>query len=214
MNIRGTVLLCLVQSVLLFCSVASADGLEGAYTIVESKNLKGETYTGSVEITKVGKTYRLAWKTTAGNYRGIGIRIGNVLAVGFGPGGTGVVAYMRDGKAVNGLWASCPSGQLGTEVLTGNATGWAGTWAATGTNPGGKGGYKGTLVISDSNPHSLRWDVGAVYSGVGLHKGDVLAVGWGKGDVGVVHYTIDGQLLRGNWAIPGSRKVGVETLKR
>ncbi len=206
--------LCTVVLVALATPIASADGLQGAYVITKASNPNGTTYKGTVQITKVGSIYQLKWRTSGGSYHGIGIRVGDVLAVGWGPRGTGVVAYTRDGKMLNGLWAAGTSGKLGTETLHGPSPAWAGQWAVSGSNPGGSGRYKGSLVITPKNPHALHWKVGTSYSGVGIHGKGVLAVGWGKGGVGVVHYKIKGKKLLGRWAIPGARGIGIENLQR
>lgn len=205
---------CIAISIIFISCHALADGLEGDYSITSATLPNGKTYSGKVRITKVGKSYSVEWATSAGKYQGVAIRVGDVLAVGWGGRGTGVVAYMRDKNSLKGLWTSGLTGQLGTETLQGKSKSWSGTWTVAGTNPGGNGRYEGSVSISPNNPHTIRWKVGNTYSGVGLDGHGVLAVGWGRGDVGVVHYKISGNKLLGRWAIPGSSGVGTENLKR
>jgi|GEM_PF-2077510 len=92
--------------------------LKGTYQIVASSSPGGGSYTGSVTITPTGSTYALEWNLTRESYKGVGIRRGNVLVVGWGPGqGAGVVVYEKRGDGLDGVWATGGGTQLGTEVL-------------------------------------------------------------------------------------------------
>lgn len=91
-----------------------------------------------------------------------------------------------------------------------------GKYTVDGTNPGGKGQYKGTLTIT---PHGelyrLQWTVGASYSGIGILKDNALAVGWGdpgKANHNVVVYTVQSDgTLKGLWATADGNATGTET---
>ena len=92
--------------------------LKGTYQIVASSSPGGGSYTGSVTITPTGSTYALEWNLTRESYKGVGIRRGNVLVVGWGPGqGAGVVVYEKKGDGLDGVWATAGGTQLGSEVL-------------------------------------------------------------------------------------------------
>src|SRR5262245_14578059 len=73
----------------------------------EGTNPDGQVYKGTVQIKKDGDAYAVTWAIGQGdNYKGIGILEGNVLAVSYYGGITGVVVYRveKGGKLV-GKWA-------------------------------------------------------------------------------------------------------------
>jgi hypothetical protein len=102
------------------CRAADTKDITGRYSC-EGTNPAGQTYKGTVEITKKGDTYHLAWSIGAGdNYEGLGILEGDTLAVSYYGGATGVVVYkvQKGGKLV-GKWAVVEGeGKVYTETLT------------------------------------------------------------------------------------------------
>jgi hypothetical protein len=81
-------------------------------------NPNGKEYEGTVEITKDGDTYKVAWTLGGGadNYDGVGILEGDVLAVSFGDG---VVVYKIEKDKMSGKWTTPDSkGKVFTETLT------------------------------------------------------------------------------------------------
>jgi hypothetical protein len=95
-----------------------------------------------------------------------------------------------------------------------------GTYKASGTNPGGKGQYKGNVIISKSGEtYKVVWSVGTAYIGTGIVVGDVLSVAYtdeGKKWFGIVAYKIKsgGKVLEGLWSGHNGRKLGKETLTK
>lgn len=93
-----------------------------------------------------------------------------------------------------------------------------GTYDVQGTNPGGKGKYKGTLVITKTNEtYKLVWSVGAVYIGTGILKDNVLAVAYtdeNKKWFGIVSYKVDGKKMDGKWCAHGGKALGTESLTK
>ncbi|MEB2310513.1 MAG: hypothetical protein OZ921_05170 [Sorangiineae bacterium] len=84
-------------------------------------------------------------------------------------------------------------------------------------NPGGGGGYSGTVAITKQGDHyQLVWTIGddPPYRGVGLVMGQVFGVGWGLGDAyGVAIYKVSGGSLDGRWATSRSQgRAGTEKL--
>ena len=81
----------------------------------------------------------------------------------------------------------------------------AGTYWVQGTNPGGRGAYKGVAtIVKAGDTYRVHWEVGTVYEGIGKLNGNTFAVEWGttKENVGTVTYTLqpDGT-LKGTWFV-------------
>jgi len=92
-----------------------------------------------------------------------------------------------------------------------------GTYSVEGTNPGGKGSYKGSVTITPvGKVYQLDWKVGNIYSGIGIVNGNILSVGWGnlaQAGYGIVTYTIQSNgVLSGTWAMAKGTELGSETL--
>jgi len=93
----------------------------------------------------------------------------------------------------------------------------AANYGVTGTNPGGKGRYRGTATISPAgDQYKVHWEVGAVYDGVGKLDGKVFTVKWGPGGQvkGEVTYTLSPEgNMQGTWYTYDNPKIlGTETL--
>lgn len=95
-----------------------------------------------------------------------------------------------------------------------------GTYAVTGSNPGGKGQYKGTVIITKTkDTYKLVWSVGAAYIGTGILVDNVLSVAYtdeNKKWFGIVAYKVidSGKKLEGNWCAHGGQVLGTETLEK
>jgi hypothetical protein len=102
--------------------LAGSPELKGAYKIVASTTPGGgKGYAGTVTITPNGETYTVRWKLASGeSYNGVGIRQGDLLAVGWGinQDSVGVVHYTQQGTALQGVWAIPGGKRLGSELLT------------------------------------------------------------------------------------------------
>lgn len=203
---------------------AIADDFSGTYKITSSTNPGGGGgYGGTVRISRMGEAYRIAWTLTGGDsYGGVGIQMGDALAVGWGTGSGkhGVVAYNINGGTLAGKWTlSDMRGAIGTEELAGSPSLTGAYKIVKSTTPGGGKGYAGTVTITPSgDTYTVAWKLasGESYNGIGVRQGDLLVVGWGisQDSVGVVHYWKQGAALQGVWAIPGGKRLGTETLTR
>jgi hypothetical protein len=92
----------------------------GIYKIVLGRNPDGGSYGGEVVMQKKGDVFELTWRGNGPVTRGIGIRVGNSLVVGWTPGkSVGVVCYQvkNDGTRLEGVWTGLGATGLGTETL-------------------------------------------------------------------------------------------------
>jgi hypothetical protein len=100
------------------------------------------------------------------------------------------------------------------------ATDIQGTYAAVGSNPGGKGQYKGNVIITKTGQtYKVVWSVGTAYIGTGIVVGDVLSVAYtdeNKKWFGIVAYKImsGGKKLEGIWSGHNGKTLGKETLTK
>jgi hypothetical protein len=195
---------------------------EGTWTIAEAETLNGNPYTGTVRITKNGKRYDVAWKSTASNASGIALASGNKLCVAWGTGNYGVVLYKigSDGT-LRGRWtgsAAEAEKSDGLENAIGGAAGTlAGNYVVKGSNPGGGGSYEGRLKIAETGAtYQLEWKVAdKVTKGVGIKVEDSLFVAWGdKEPFGVVSYTFEESEAKGFWTLAGTDRTATENLTK
>jgi hypothetical protein len=192
---------------------------DGNWKISAAKAPNGSTYTGSVAISKIRDVHQLSWKTTGGNYTGVGIAKGNTLYAGYGINiDYGVVVYdLKADGSLDGTWTTNKSGGMtGTEKVAGGKA-LNGTYGITGTNAGSNSAYKGNLSIKKvGTVYHLTWAVGSTsYNGVGILDGNTLVVGWGFGNAfGVVKYATNGNAAKGIWAMGGGNATGTEDLAK
>ena len=99
----------------LFCGVAIADPV-GRYS-VRGTNPNGSAYSGSVQVTKTGDTYRVVWDIGGQTYSGTGIGNDDFIAVSYRAGNqTGIALYGRKSSGVwEGVWAYAGGREVGTD---------------------------------------------------------------------------------------------------
>lgn len=184
--------------------------------------MNDKSYTGSVRIASIGAVYELQWKTSAGNYNGLGLADGDKLCTGWGGKNFGVVLYkVNNDGTLTGRWTIPGANEgEGTEAATGGKAGeLEGEYSVKGSNPNGRGGYEGKLSIKKTgDTYQLRWTLPGTppYKGVGLRVGDSLYVGWGtdKEPYAVIAYTFKGTSAEGLWTIANSSKTAKENLSK
>ncbi|WP_437668909.1 protein kinase domain-containing protein [Sorangium sp. So ce131] len=87
-------------------------GLSGSYRIAHGARQ------GTVLIAPAGETYAVTWTLSTGVLKGVGIRSGDQLVVGWSPGQqVGVVSYAIQGKQLTGRWATLGGTLAGSETL-------------------------------------------------------------------------------------------------
>lgn len=194
---------------------SSSPELIGTYA-VSGANLDKSVYDGTLTISAgSGDSYQLSWQT-GNNFEGIGIVQNNTLAAAWGGESCSIVTYRQspDG-GLAGEWVLPGQSGVGTETAV--ATGASakadivGAYAVTGTNPDGSA-YEGTLTVSaEEDVYQFAWDVGNSYKGVGIQQGNLIAVGWGSDNCGVVAYAVkDNASLQGTWGVYGQSQLGTE----
>lgn len=97
--------------------------LAGVYTIEKGFGPDGASYSGTCDLAVTGELHVLMWHVGKDTFRGLGIRTGDVLSVGFSTaqtGSFGVVQYRVEGNRLVGRWAewSQKLPALGGETLT------------------------------------------------------------------------------------------------
>ena len=94
-------------------------GLDGVYQVVTgAEPSTGGKYTGTVTIAPNGKNYQVLWNLSGRSRSGVGLKSGDVFAVGWGPANaSGVVVYRKQGSTLDGVWAPFGTPLQGTEVL-------------------------------------------------------------------------------------------------
>lgn len=93
--------------------------LEGRFEIALGENPGGRThYRGHVMIERRGDVHFFHWYTPAESYVGNGVRIGNIMVVGYALGrAPGTIAYCIRGGDLDGVWAYGDDTRLGREKL-------------------------------------------------------------------------------------------------
>ena len=195
-------------------NTAAAPDIAGQYSVVGT-NVNGSSYKGDLEVIKHGDVYQFRWSGGA-SYDGVGVQLGDVVAVAFTTGengkGCGVVDYtiIGDGATLDGKWGYWGTDESGTEKATRTlGSGLIGTYDATGANPDGRPYKVQIVIVSLGSGYKFSWSNNT--EGFGVRRGDNVAVGIGGGRCGFVSYQVksDG-MLDGVWGGYGSDKTGTE----
>lgn len=187
--------------------------IAGKYNIT-GKTLEGNPYRGTLEVLSRGDVYQFRWNS-GGQYDGIGIPHGNVIAVAFANGpngkGCGVVDYIIESDGtLDGKWGYWGVNESGTErAVRTSGSGLIGEYDATGKNPDGRQ-YKASLTVEPAvDLFRFKWSNDT--DGVGIKQGNNVAVGIGGPRCGFVAYQVTANgTLDGVWGIYGQEKTGTE----
>ena len=192
---------------------APAPDIAGKYDIVGT-NPDGGSYKGTLEVIARGDVYQFRWNAGS-QYDGVGVQNGNIVAVAYTTGtdgkGCGVVDYdiRADGK-LEGKWGYWGTNEAGTESATRTSgSDLVGEYDATGKNPDGKQ-YKSKLTVEPAgNLYRFVWSNNT--DGIGIKRGNNVAVGIGGARCGFVTYQVQSNgTLDGLWGGGGSDKTGTE----
>ena len=91
------------------------DQLEGTYQVKGTITTRNASYEGTLNIRQENDIYKTIWSVGI-DYRGVGLRVGNKLVVGWGEGTVFCLDYeIKDGRA-QGRWANMNKSGLGVEI--------------------------------------------------------------------------------------------------
>lgn len=193
---------------LLSLSPLCAADLAGTYA-VNGKNPNGTAYKGSLTISKAGNAWKVDWKTGSES-SGMGVEMGDMLAVAVGGAECAPVAYRVSPEGgLTGVWTMPGGGMVGSERATpgvDTTQGLAGDYVVNGKNMLDGSAYKGGLSIFKESDHwRFSWRTGTNYEGYGIESDGRIAVSFGAATCGVVLYRIqpDGS-LKGLWKYRGT----------
>ena len=181
---------------------------------VSGNNPSGTVYKGTLDVIKRGDVYQFRWNAGE-QYDGVGVANGNIVAVAFASGangkGCGVIDYaIESDGTLDGKWGYWGVNEAGSERATRTSgSGLVGKYEATGKNPDGKE-YKATLTVEPAvNLYRFLWSNNT--EGLGIKRGDNVAVGIGGSRCGFVTYEIQSDgTLDGIWGGYGTEKTGTE----
>ncbi len=194
----------------------------GSYGIT-GKNPAGQSYDGALTIKKQDQVYQFSWSVAGSSYDGVGVRDGNLIAVGYGAGengkGCGAAIYRRTGgKTMDGRLGGWGISKVGIQTLTllkENKDGLI--FSVSGTDTDGSD-YKGELFVAQSKTdvyHFAFAESGkAKYIGTGIKVGDYFGAGMGVKQCGYVVYEVKGDRLEAAWGVIGNDGLGTEIATR
>jgi hypothetical protein len=192
---------------------APAPDIAGKYNITGT-NPEGGGYKGTLEVITRGDVYQFRWNAGT-QYDGVGVQNGSIVAVAYANGsdgkGCGVIDYdIASDGSLSGKWGYWGVNDAGTESAsrTGGSS-LVGEYEATGKNPNGKQ-YKAHLTVEPAGTlYRFAWSNDT--DGMGIKRGDNVAVGIGGRRCGFVTYEVQGDgSLDGIWGGGGSDKTGTE----
>jgi hypothetical protein len=192
---------------------APTPDIAGKYNITGT-NPEGGVYKGTLEVITRGDVYQFRWNAGT-QYDGVGVQNGRIVAVAYANGsdgkGCGVIDYdIASDGSLSGKWGYWGVNDAGNESATRTSgSSLVGEYDATGKNPDGKQ-YKARLTVeSAGNLYRFAWSNNT--DGIGIKRGDNIAVGIGGRRCGFVTYQVqtDGS-LDGIWGGGGSDKTGTE----
>lgn len=199
---------------------SSDDDVAGNYSVT-GKNLSDQSYQGDLTVKKQGDVYQFSWTAGGSSYDGVGVRDGNLVAVGYGAGtdgkGCGAAIYKIGENSLSGKLGGWGYNQVGTQtavLLKQNKDG--GVFAVTGTDTDGSG-YKGELYVAESKSdvYHFAFSGGKVqYIGTGIKVGDHFGAGMGVKQCGYVVYEVKSDRLEAAWGVIGNDKLGTEIATR
>ena len=192
---------------------APAPDIAGEYNITGT-NPEGGVYKGTLAVITRGDVYQFRWNAGT-QYDGVGVQNGSIVAVAYANGpdgkGCGVVDYDIAGDgSLNGKWGYWGLNDAGNESATRTSgSGLVGEYDAKGKNPNGKQ-YQAQLTVEPAgNLYRFAWSNDT--DGIGIKRGDNVAVGIGGRRCGFVTYQVQADgALDGIWGGGGSDKTGTE----
>ncbi len=194
------------------------DDVEGSFSIT-GKNPSGQAYQGDLTIKKQEAVYQFSWSVAGSAYDGVGVREGNLIAVGYGAGdsgkGCGAAIYKIGDKMLEGKLGGWGFNSVGkqTAVLL-KSTNKGEIYTVSGTDTDGSN-YTGELFVAVSKSAVYQFALGKngkpVFVGTGIKVDDYFGAGMGiDKKCGYSIYEVRGDKLEAVWGIIGDGKLGKE----
>lgn len=195
--------------------------LSGVYSVEGANENSGARFDGSLTVENAESGYRFRWQTSKGNYTGVGVQMGDAVAVTYAKGSEGkdcgVALYRISSDGVlDGRVATWGEYTFGAERATRvEGSNFDGKYKVTGTRNYGKQ-YEGTIdVTRNGSGYQFDWDTGGRSTGFGIWRGDRAAIGFGGYQCSFMLYKVEaGGKLEGRWGSQRSVGFGTETAKR
>ena len=195
--------------------------LSGEYTVSGSNENSGSPYEGLLTISNQDDAYRFSWHTNRPRPGGVGVQMGDAVAVTFAdPGqgkGCGVVLYkIAPDGSLDGRIAKWGEFTFGTEkAVRIEGTNFDGKYTVTGTMNDGKP-YQGTIDVEKNGMgHQFTWHTGTDSVGFGIWRADRAAISFGGVQCSFALYQVmSGRSLEGRWGGQRTVAFGTETAKR
>lgn len=196
--------------------------LSGEYKVNGTGANGADPYNGLLTVTNEGDAYKFMWQTSRSHHGGIGVQMGDAVAVTYADAdkgkGCGVVLYKvsaTDGS-LEGRIAKWGETSFGSEkAIKVEGHNFDGKYKVTGTSSEGSA-YEGTMEITKfSTGYVFKWHAGKDIVGFGTRQGDRAAASFG----GMPCYfalfkTMSGRSLEGVWGGQKTALLGTETAKR
>ncbi|MBP6003302.1 MAG: hypothetical protein KA746_07700 [Pyrinomonadaceae bacterium] len=195
--------------------------LSGVYSVEGANENSGARFDGTLTVENAESGYRFKWQTSKGNYNGVGVQLGDAVAVTYAKGSDGkdcgVALYKISSDGVlDGRVATWGEYTFGTERATRvEGSNFDGKYKVTGTRNYGKQ-YEGSIdVTRNGSGYQFDWNTGGRSTGFGIWRGDRAAIGFGGYQCSFMLYKVEaGGKLEGRWGSQRSVGFGTETAKR
>ncbi len=200
-------------------TISSSD-ITGSYGVT-GKNINGQAYDGDLTIKKQGEVYQFSWNAGNSTYDGVGVREGNLVAVGYGAGdngkGCGAAIYRIGDRTLEGSLGGWGYNNVGTQsALLVKDSKEGSVYTVTGNDTDGSD-YRGELYVAKSKTdvYHFAFSGGKVkYIGTGIKVGDYFGAGMGVKQCGYVVYDIKSDRLEAAWGVIGNDGLGTEVATR
>ena len=203
-------------------NTASAElEMSGVYAVTGSGENGVNPYEGILNVTNQEDVYLFKWQTTRPKPGGVGVQMGDAVAVTYADAtngkGCGVALYkIAPDGSLDGKIARWGEFKFGTEkAFRIEGEKFEGKYRMTGTSNDGKS-YEGTIEVEkNGGGYQFTWRTGKDFVGFGIWRGDRAAISFGGRQCSFALYKVmSARSLEGHWG--GQRDVvfGTETAKR
>ncbi len=195
--------------------------LSGEYVVTGTDENKARPYNGLLTVSNQGEAYKFNWRTSRSRHNGVGVQIGDDVAVTYADidkgKGCGVALYKIDSDGnLDGKIAKWGETVFGSEkAVKFEGHNFDGKYKVTGTATDGKA-YEGIIDVSkNGSGYQFKWQTGNNLFGCGILQGNRAAIGFGGRQCSFALYKVmSGRSLDGHWGSQRDIVFGTETAKR